>query len=171
MLVPVPLSMLCLSSSRSGKKIETTLQAMAECEVIQDFPECAKKGWRYLEATQIKFDERERYKYFRHISKVGAVAVAVAVLPLLAAGDDIWTSCSRAHKRWFGLAQFSYVYHLMLVAMPTRGPCAGAPTNMGLVHFDSVQFSAAAASFSTKGLLGSVSWVSIPSSLRLTLSS
>lgn len=43
---------------------------MAEAELIQDFPECAKKGWRYLEASQIKFDERERYKYFRHISKV-----------------------------------------------------------------------------------------------------
>eukprot|EP00752_Nemacystus_decipiens_P008292 g7413.t1 len=47
------------------------MQAMAECELIQDFPECARKSWRYLEATQIKFDERERYKYFRHISKGG----------------------------------------------------------------------------------------------------
>ncbi|CAN0421982.1 unnamed protein product, partial [Scytosiphon promiscuus] len=29
------------------------------------------KAWRYLEASQISFDERERDKYFRHISKGG----------------------------------------------------------------------------------------------------
>ena len=53
---------------------------MAECELIQDFPDCAKKSWRYLEATQIKLDERERYKYFRHISKVCYDMVACLVL-------------------------------------------------------------------------------------------
>ncbi|CAN0541999.1 unnamed protein product, partial [Ectocarpus sp. 12 AP-2014] len=46
-----------------------TVQALAESELCEDFPVCASKGWRYLEATQIKFDERERDKYFRHISK------------------------------------------------------------------------------------------------------
>lgn len=59
-----------------------TIQAIAECELIRDFPECAKKSWRYLEASQIKFDERERYKYFRHISKVRLV------FPLLPFGVD-----------------------------------------------------------------------------------
>lgn len=53
---------------------------MAECELFQDFPDCAKKSWRYLEATQIKLDERERYKYFRHISKVCDEMVACLVL-------------------------------------------------------------------------------------------
>ncbi|CAN0467089.1 unnamed protein product, partial [Ectocarpus sp. 12 AP-2014] len=47
------------------------VQALAESELCEDFPVCASKGWRYLEATQIKFDERERDKYFRHISKGG----------------------------------------------------------------------------------------------------
>lgn len=38
-----------------------------------EFPESSKKIWRFLEATQIKTDERERHKYFRHISKVHVV--------------------------------------------------------------------------------------------------
>lgn len=42
--------------------------------MCSDFPESSKKIWRYLEATQIKTDERERHKYFRHISKVRLMA-------------------------------------------------------------------------------------------------
>lgn len=42
---------------------------MADSGLCQEFGDCSKKIWRYLEATQIKFDERERYRFFRHISK------------------------------------------------------------------------------------------------------
>lgn len=48
-----------------------TVQAMAESGLCEEFGDCSKKIWRYLEASQIKFDERERYKFFRHISKGG----------------------------------------------------------------------------------------------------
>ncbi|CAN0503761.1 unnamed protein product, partial [Scytosiphon promiscuus] len=44
-------------------------QALSESGMCSGFPESSKKIWRYLEATQIKTDERERHKYFRHISK------------------------------------------------------------------------------------------------------
>lgn len=47
------------------------VQALSESGMCSDFPESSKKIWRYLEATQIKTDERERHKYFRHISKGG----------------------------------------------------------------------------------------------------
>ncbi|CAN0423572.1 unnamed protein product, partial [Hapterophycus canaliculatus] len=45
------------------------VQALAESELGDEFPECVRKAWRFLEASQISFDERERDKYFRHISK------------------------------------------------------------------------------------------------------
>lgn len=47
--------------------------------MCSDFPESSKKIWRYLEATQIKTDERERYKYFRHISKVRVMVFPMVV--------------------------------------------------------------------------------------------
>ncbi|CAM9442144.1 unnamed protein product [Scytosiphon promiscuus] len=47
------------------------VQALAESELCEEFPESSRKAWRYLEASQISFDERERDKYFRHISKGG----------------------------------------------------------------------------------------------------
>lgn len=53
--------------------VDRFAQALSESGMCGDFPESCKKIWRYLEATQIKTDERERYKYFRHISKVGWV--------------------------------------------------------------------------------------------------
>lgn len=49
------------------------VQALSESGMCSEFPESSKKIWRYLEATQIKTDERERHKYFRHISKVGCL--------------------------------------------------------------------------------------------------
>lgn len=56
-------------------------QALADASLCGEFAECSKKIWRYLEATQIKFDERERYKFFRHISKVKPFCIYAVVHP------------------------------------------------------------------------------------------
>lgn len=65
-----------------------TIQALAESGLCGDFPEASKKSWRFFEATQIKFDERQRHKFFRHISKVWFRFVSQAVQTRLTFGLD-----------------------------------------------------------------------------------
>lgn len=47
------------------------VQAIAEGGLAEQFPECAKKVYTYLDRTQIAEDEEDRELYYRHISKGG----------------------------------------------------------------------------------------------------
>ena len=48
-----------------------TVRAMVEGGLAQQFPECAKKIYSYLDRTQIADNEVNRERYFRHVSKGG----------------------------------------------------------------------------------------------------
>lgn len=45
--------------------------ATVEGGLAEKFPDCAKKVYSYLKRTQIRNNEEDREKYFRHISKGG----------------------------------------------------------------------------------------------------
>eukprot|EP01037_Dinobryon_pediforme_P018298 gene18298-18560_t len=47
------------------------VQAIVEGGLAEKFPDCAKKVYSYLKRTQIRNNEEDREKYFRHISKGG----------------------------------------------------------------------------------------------------
>ena len=47
------------------------VQAIVEGNLAEEFPECAKKIYDYLDRTQIATDEDNREYYYRHVSKGG----------------------------------------------------------------------------------------------------
>lgn len=47
------------------------VRAMVEAGISHKFPDCARKIYSYLDRTQIKDDEEDREKFFRHQSKGG----------------------------------------------------------------------------------------------------
>ena len=48
-----------------------TVRAMVEGGLAEQFPECARKIYSYLDRTQIASNEDNRERYFRHLSKGG----------------------------------------------------------------------------------------------------
>ena len=61
----------CAALLPSNNHTHTHTARAVEGRLAEKFPACARKVYSYLKRTQIAADEKDREKYFRHISKGG----------------------------------------------------------------------------------------------------